>query len=223
MKKLQITIAIFLGLFYSKGFSQEQRQEKIEATTSRQAKRELVFGFKAGFNNSNVYDAQGQNFVADSKSGFAGGGFVAIPLGSFIGIQPEILYSQKGFRSTGTIDNAPYSLERTSNYLDIPLQLQLKPFRFLSLLGGIQYSYLVSQQDRLSNGVNSIEQSQQFKNDNIRKNILGAVLGADINIRHFVISGRAGWDLRANRGDGSSFTPRYKNIWLQATIGFRFY
>lgn len=197
------------------------RNEKVRE--SRDAKRRVVVGLKAGINNGNVYDEKGQDFVANSKVGFAGGGFMAIPLGSIFGIQPEVLISQKGFSSSGRILNNSYTLERTTTYLDIPLQIQIKPFRFLSIVGGVQYSYLLNQSDRLYFGPNSVDNSADFDNDNIRRNIMGAVGGADINIQHFVISGRVGWDLFANMGDGTSFTPRYKNLWVQATVGFRFY
>lgn len=200
-----------------------QAQTEADGVTSREAKHRLVFGLKAGLNRSNVYDAQGNDFVAHPKTGFAAGAFLAIPIGGLLGIQPEVLISQKGFSSHGTVAEQPYTLDRTSTYLDIPLQAQLKLFRFFTVLGGVQYSYLLKQIDSFHYGVNSVEQSQQFKNDNIRKNILGLVCGADINIRHVVVSGRACWDLRANKGDGSSYTPRYKNLWLQATIGYRFY
>ena len=65
-----------------------------QSTDNRSA---VSFGIKAGTNYSNVYDSDNEDFVADGKFGFAAGAFVAIPLGKFIGIQPEILYSQKGF------------------------------------------------------------------------------------------------------------------------------
>ena len=70
-------------------------------------------------------------------------------------------------------------------------------------------------------GINSSEQEQEFNNDNIRKNVLGFVAGADFNFSHIVVSGRAGWDFQTNHGDGSSSTPRYKNRWLQFTIGYK--
>ncbi len=70
-------------------------------------------------------------------------------------------------------------------------------------------------------GSNSAEQEQEFENDNIRKNVFGFVGGIDINIKHVVVSTRAGWDLVNNNGDGSSTTPRYKNQWLQLAIGLK--
>jgi hypothetical protein len=186
-------------------------------------REKLVFGIKAGINRSNVWDAQGENFTADAKIGFAGGAFVAIPIGKYLGFQPEVLLSQKGFKSKGTMLGQAYSDTRTTSFLDIPLQLQFKPFEFVTFLGGVQYSYLLHQNDVYAFGTNSTVQDQEFKNDNARKNIFGAVLGLDINVKHFVYSARACWDLQNNAGNGSSYTPRYKNVWLQATIGFRIY
>ena len=52
--------------------------------------------------------------------------------------------------------------------------------------------------------------------------MLGAVGGFDINVSHFVISGRAGWDLISNEGDGTSSDPNYKNHWFQLTVGYMF-
>lgn len=186
-------------------------------------RNKLVVGAKAGANVSNVYDQSGQNFKANPKMGLAGGVFVAIPIGKYLGFQPEVLFSQKGYQSTGTLLGTGYSDTRTTSYLDIPLQLQFKPAEFITFLGGVQYSYLLHQTDVFNFGNNSTAQNQEFKNDNVRKNIFGAVFGIDINVDHFIISGKACWDLQNNNGDGSSNTPRYKNIWLQVTVGFRLY
>ena len=223
MEKITFLFSVVCALSFTTAVAQRDSSYTSDRKSSREAKRSLVFGVKAGLNKSNVFDEQGLAFVADPKTGFAGGVFLAIPLGGFLGVQPEMLVSQKGFKATGRTATDIYTLERTSTYLDVPLQLQLKPFRFFSILGGIQYSYLLSQKDRFTNDNNTAEQKQEFANDNIRKNILGLVTGFDINIRHLVFSGRASWDLRANRGDGSSYTPRYKNLLIQGTVGIRFY
>jgi hypothetical protein len=82
---------------------------------------ELSFGLKAGLNSSNVYDSKGEDFRADSKLGLAAGVFFAIPLGKYMGIQPEILFSQKGFQASGTILGSPYKFTRTTNFIDIPV------------------------------------------------------------------------------------------------------
>jgi hypothetical protein len=178
-------------------------------------------GAKAGLNYSNVWDEQGEDFVADAKLGMVAGIFGIIPFGQSIGFQPEILISQKGFRGSGTLLGTPYSFTRTTTYIDVPLQLQIKPADFVTIVGGPQFSYLFNQKDVYTFGANSTEQQREFDNDNLRKNVLGGVVGADVNLSHLVISGRMGWDFQTNNGDGSSQTPRYKNQWLQFTFGYK--
>lgn len=214
MRKSILTLAAIITTFTTTIVAQD---------SDNNIREKLTFGVKAGLNRSNVYDAKGQDFKADAKFGFAGGVFVGIPLSKYLGLQPEVLISQKGYQSTGTLFGTGYADSRTTTHLDIPLQLQLKPVEYLTFLAGVQYSYLLHQKDVFTFGNNSVEQDQEFKNDNARKNIFGAVVGIDVNIDHFVFSAKACWDLQTNAGNGSSFTPRYKNVWLQGTIAFRLY
>lgn len=190
--------------------------------TSTDKRDKLSFGVKLGTNFSNVYDSKGEDFVADGKFGLAGGVFVSIPLGKFIGVQPEILYSQKGFKSTGTFLGTQYKTTRTTDYIDVPLFLAVKPIEYVTLLFGPQYSYLLKQKDEFTGGSLSSVQEQEFENDDIRKNTFSLIGGADINVDNLVLGVRGGWDLKNNNGDGTSTTPRYKNMWYQATVGYRF-
>jgi len=213
MKKI-ISIIALIGCIANAGQAQEVRNDYRER---------VQFGFKGGVNYSNVYDEQGENFEADPKLGFAGGAFLSIPIGKYLGIQPELLFSQKGFQGSGRILGSEYTFTRTTNFVDIPLMITLKPTGFLSFMAGPQFSYLMSQRDKFTSAVVNTQQEQEFKNDNIRKNILCFIAGMDINVQHVVLGVRAGWDAQNNKGDGTSTTPRYKNVWYQATIGFRFY
>jgi hypothetical protein len=214
MKQLTLYIALLLSAAMS-GFAQD-----TEVTSLRE---KLMLGIKAGGNVSNVYDTRGEEFRTDAKVGFAGGVFLAIPIGKYLGIQPEVLFSQKGFRGRGKVLGGNYDLSRTTSFLDVPLFLAIKPAEFLTLLAGPQFSYLLHQRDVFANATTSIAQEQEFQNDNVRKNILGFVAGFDLNIHHVVLGARVGWDGIQNHGDGSSSTPRYKNAWLQGTFGVRFY
>lgn len=209
MKKLGI-MAIALTFITVNGYAQDDDREKIQ------------IGAKIGTNYANVYDSEGEEFDADPKFGLAAGVFLAIPIGTYIGIQPEVLFSQKGFKATGSILGEEYKFTRTTNYIDIPIYLALKPSPFLTIVAGPQFSYLMSRKDDFESSFLNTEQEDEFENENIRKNTLGASFGLDININHFVIGARAAWDLQDNKGDGTSSTPRYKNTWLQATVGFKF-
>jgi hypothetical protein len=213
MKKTILTIAILSSLIT--GYKAQENKTDF--------RDKLTFGLKAGLNYSNVYDSQGEDFTADPKFGLAAGIFIAIPFGKYFGIQPEALISQKGFHAKGTILGNTYKFTRTTTYLDVPLFFAVKPSEFLTLLAGPQYSYLLKQSDVFANATTSIEQETEFVNDNVRKNTFGFAGGLDINLKHIVIGARAGFDVMNNNGDGTSTTPRYKNAWYQATIGYRFY
>ncbi|MBN1989353.1 MAG: PorT family protein [Bacteroidales bacterium] len=205
MKKTLFLIIASVALFASTGFSQD-----------------VHFGPKVGLNLSNVYDSEGEDFDADAKFGLAAGLFVSIPIGSFLGIQPEVMFSQKGFKASGSILGNNYTFKRTLNYIDVPLLIAVKPSEMFSIVAGPQYSYLISSKDEFEDSFLDIEQEEEFENDNLRKNTLCFLGGFDVNLSSVVIGARVGWDLFQNNGDGSSTTPRYKNVWYQATIGFRF-
>jgi len=210
MKNLHTQLAIFFALFASVTMAQEDMRDKV------------VFGLKAGLNYSNVWDERNEDFQADGKAGFAGGAFIAIPLGTLLGLQPEVMISQKGFQGSGSFLTYPYSYSTTTTFLDVPLLFAFKPSPHITFLGGPQFSFLLSETNRFTSENITNEQYEEFENDNIRKNIMGIHVGADVNISHFVISPRAGWDFQSNHGDGTSSTPRYKNQWLQLTLGYRF-
>ncbi|MHB9143127.1 MAG: porin family protein [Paludibacter sp.] len=182
---------------------------------------QIHIGVKAGLNYSNVYDSQGQEYTADGKIGLAGGAFVSIPITPLLGIQPELMFSQKGFQAIGTVLGSDISFTRTSTFLDVPIFLAIKPNEMLTLLVGPQYSFLMSQKDVFANPIQDIVVQEDFNNDNIRRNTLCLVGGVDVNLSSIVLGARIGADMFNNNGDGTSTTPRYKNVWGQVSVGFR--
>jgi len=205
-------MTVFATLIVSSSFAQRNEISFRE---------KLSFGLKAGVNISNVYDSEGEQFNADAKFGLAAGAFVAIPLGKYFGVQPEVLFSQKGYKGSGSILGSNYSFTYTSNFIDVPLLFALKPISLITIVAGPQYSFLVSDKYEFNSAIVNTNQENEFNNDNIRKNILCFLGGIDFNLKRIVIGTRIGWDIQANKGDGTSTTPRYKNVWYQATIGFR--
>ena len=186
------------------------------------AQSNVAVGFKLGTNYSNVYSkSESVSFDDNGKFGVVAGVSLSVPIGQFIGVQPEILFSQKGFKATGSVLGSPYTLTRTTEFIDIPLMLQIRPIDMLTIVVGPQYSYLIKQKDKFENTVLSGEQTKEFNNDNLRKNLLAFIGGVDINVSKVTIGLRAGWDVQNNNGDGTKTTPRYKNAWLQGTLGFK--
>lgn len=215
--KTSILSALQIFLISMAAFGQDQTENKTDF------RKKFMMGLKIGGNYSNVYDSKGEDFATRAKSGWVAGGFFVLPINELIGVQPEILFSQKGFKGTGKILARDYKLTRTSNYLDIPIYLAVKPSEFITILGGIQYSYLFKQTDNFESGSTTIEQEQEFNNANIRKNSFGLVVGFDANMKHLVLGLRGGIDVLNNDGDGTTSTPKYRNNWIQFTIGYRIY
>jgi hypothetical protein len=180
------------------------------------------FGIKAGTNLSNVYDAQGEEFEADAKMGLAAGVFLTLPITSHFGLQPELLLSQKGYKGAGSFLGSEYSFTRTTNFIDVPIYLTFRTGEFLSFLFGPQYSYLISQNYTFKSDIVDISRDEHFENENLLKNTMSLSGGFDVNMNKIVLGVRGGWDMLNNKGDGTSTTPRYKNTWYQATIGYRF-
>lgn len=242
--------AKFLATFLPAFLTSLVAAGQYEFYSNSDERNTLQFGVKAGINNSNVYDAQGQDFVASSRVGPVFGGFLSIPLSTWLGIQPELLYSSKGYVGSGALgpqvpitstsippvkgdgisitepgvgnpDN--YSFVEQLNYLDIPIMLQLKILPSVYLLGGPEYSYLLSRSYTFTNGVTTETMQQQFQNDNIRHNVFGIITGIELNLgRRIALGGRIAWDELDNNGDGTTTMPRYRNYWGQATLGYKF-
>jgi len=209
MKKVILISSLFLMLAIVVN-AQEDYREKF------------TVGAKVGMSYSNVYDAEGEEFDADAKFGLTGGAFVVIPIGKFLGIQPEILITQKGFKGSGTLLFQEYSFKRTTTFLEVPLLLAVKPSEFITVLVGPQFSYLLKQRDVFDSSIISYDQEQEFEQDDVRKNIMGFVGGFDITLSHIVVSARIGLDFQTNKGDGNPDTPRYKNLCTQLGVGYKF-
>lgn len=207
-------------MFFSLGVTLKAQETKKARVYVEDPREKFAFGIKGGLNYSDVWD-QTENFTAEPKIGLAGGLYLGIPLGKYLGIQPEILISQKGLKGSGMLFESNYSFKRTSTYIDIPLQVQMKPTENLTIVFGPQFSSLLEEKNVYSFGENSSMQDQAFKNENSRDNIFGFVVGPDIIISHLVISGRIGWDLQDYGANDVSTTPQYKNQWMQLTAGFK--
>lgn len=212
---MKTTVFLIISIFFfSTGlFAQNETEDNRE---------KLQFGIRAGASFANVYDESGEDFVADGKLGAAGGFVLSIPIGRYLGFQPEAMFIQKGFSGDARYNGKPYSLTRTTNHLDFPLQLKFNPAKNFSLLGGPQYSFLLSRKDEIDVGNLTIEEVDFIKNDKIQENIFGLTFGAEFNFNAVTVTGKAGWDLQKNDDDAASVSPRYKNQWLLLTLGLNF-
>lgn len=184
--------------------------------------RLLPLGIKAGTNYTNAYDLTNEHYRSDAKSGFTAGVFLPISLGRTLGIQPEILFSQKGIRASGNLLGSTFTMKRTTGYLDVPVMVAFKPMQMVSFFGGVQFSYLLTERDQWVSSAASDLQMRALATNEGRKKIVGLVVGLDVNADHFVLGVRGGWDLQSNLLKPLPEKLDYKNTCLQTTLGYRF-
>ncbi len=139
----------------------------------------LSYGIKGGFNYAKV---SGDVLNADSRSGFHVGGFAKFSL-ILIAIQPEILYSQRGYTSS----NAGTDQETRLNYLEVPIMLKVKVFPLISIDAGPQFSYLINQKT-ITTISNNATTSKSLSNLNRAETALA--IGASLTVIKFGVSAR---------------------------------
>lgn len=168
MKK--IVLLLLAGLSFS--FAQAQSGAKI--------------GLKAGANYSNISGDLQNEDVYQNKLGFNGGLTANFGLTSdnFLSIQPELLYSQKGYqyRDEEYRDLLGNSIKRKGNmnfnYLDLPVMLKINAGG-LYFEGGPQLSYLLGIRDNTETTVNGDTDSdwQKIDKDNLAELEIGYAAG----------------------------------------------
>ncbi len=153
----------------------------------------IRFGVKAGANLSNLAGDLANQDQYKNRWGFQGGVMVNFGLSDIISIQPEVLYSQKGFkyadiqilnfRNTGSV---------RYDYLDVPVLVRLRAAGVFFELGP-QYSYLMNvSTDRtqtLNGNVVGNAGSGTSNLDNVRRNELGYVGGLGYEASNGVMLG----------------------------------
>ena len=116
-----------------------------------------------------------------ARPGFTGGGFVRFGMGSRLGLQAEVLFSQK----RSTLDEI---VEHDVDMLEIPVLLRYRVFnaggRPVHAFGGGFYSSVISATERV------LDQSFDLKNG-ISSSDYGAIVGGDIDVwKRFSVDGR---------------------------------
>lgn len=187
------------------------------------------FGVRAGANLSNLAGNLPNQNTYGNKFGFVGGVTANFGFGSerFISLQPEVLYSQKGFQNKPSEYNATilgygYTLKREGNvnvnlnYIDVPVLVKINAGGFV-IEAGPQYSYLLNANNKTTttqtvqpNGTpQTSEATNQTDASSLRRSELGYVAGSG-----FQADNGVGLSLRYSgsfndfvKNDNSSYAP----------------
>src|SRR5690349_7060018 len=111
------------------------------------------FGVKAG---ANITKVDGKSFRDEFRYGYHLGGFAEIGLGDRFALQPEVLFNQYQSRVDSSFKNIYQNAINFSNYKDvklnyltIPIMLNYKVGKMLTLQAGPQVGVLIDQNKNL--------------------------------------------------------------------------
>lgn len=180
----------------------------------------INFGTKAGMNIANMHgdDIQG----TQSKIGFCGGGFATFGLGDVFAIQPEILYTQKGYRWEQEYMGAIFKDTGMLYYIEIPMlskiMIQVKgnvrPNLFIGPYFGTN---LVAKRK-----IEVIEPPHEEDITNFRDSEFGMVFGAGLD--YILKKGKIGFEGRYTLGltTTSEIDRDIKNNVISFMLGYSF-
>ena len=141
--------------------------------------QKLHVGFKGG---ANINKLTGKSFSDEFSYGYHVGGFVSVGFKKFA-IQPEILFNQINVDTSSSFSTV-YKFNNVDKvklkYLSVPILLNYKPVKFVTLQAGPQFGVLMNKSKTLlENG------KEAFKGGDF-----SMLTGVQINIMHLNIYGR---------------------------------
>jgi hypothetical protein len=189
------------------------------------------FGVKAGANLSNLSGDLVNQDQYKNRFGFQGGIMVNFGLGDIISIQPEVLYSQKGFKYADQQFTVLNNTFRNTggvryDYIDVPVLVRVRAAGIFFEVGP-QYSYLMNvstNREQTLNGNNVGNAGTGTSNlDNVRRNELGYVGGLGYQASNGVMLGvrytGAFSDFAKNSSYSNDDFRNARNSTFQAYVG----
>ena len=180
------------------------------------------FGIKAGVNFSDVAGAESDKNIK-GLTGLNAGLMADLPFSDRLSFHPELLFSQKGAKSTQADPSGASFTERERvSYLDLPLLLRLKANGFF-LEAGPQLSYLVAQKSDFTEYAPSMGtySYSSTDTDGTRRLDLGYVAGVGYQLPQGLEVG-----VRYNGGisdlSDPSASPTLRNSVFQLQVGYLF-
>ncbi|MFC5283712.1 porin family protein [Pedobacter alpinus] len=184
----------------------------------------LSFGIKGGVSFSNIIKTDDSDFKTDYLTGYNAGVFISIPIVDRLSFQPEVMFSQKGYKSerTGLLNNGTFT--QTTNWIEVPILAAINVASGFNLYLGPQISFLTKTTNKYEGDFNSSQQTKYEDDaDKFKKSIAGGVLGAGFDItKNISLNGRYALDFQKNNENGTTETPAFKNQVWQAGLALKF-
>lgn len=166
----------------------------------------LNIGIKGGYNLASVTDEDGNE--TDSRSGFQAGFYAENFIGEHFSIQPEVLFSQQGFKVES--NNSTYTLKR--DYINVPIMLKGYLADSFFIEAGPQIGIAVSKEKSLETSWFNIEEDSEPEAFD-----WGINVGTGLKLNATTIG------VRYNFGMGDVYEDTdFKNRVLQVYVGLDF-
>jgi hypothetical protein len=149
--------------------------------------QEASFGVKGGLNLASIHFDPDQLADFGARPGLVLGGFVNLPIGSRLAIQPEGLFSQKGTDASEDGVDAWVRLD----YFEVPVLVQYavsqSSARAFHVFAGPSMAFNLKAESGADFGEESIDEDID---DDIEDFDFGIVFGASVSFGRFILDGR---------------------------------
>lgn len=126
--------------------------------------QKVKLGLKAGLNLAN-FNFDESELKLSNKTGFTAGFMVEIPMAKNFSLQPELLYSEQGSKTSFSdkdVTNSHYKSTITLNYLNIPVMLKYYVLQGLSVQAGPQIGILLKANNKYQDNFLGYENHESF-------------------------------------------------------------
>lgn len=224
MRKLMFClVASALMMAGTNAFAQDDAEMEPSGTSSDSAMQVGVVGIVNFSNQATTGDDVPDDFEGpDSKMGFGGGARLIYNFTDMFGMQPELLFNQRG--ASQEVGDAEMAV--TMNYLHVPLLARIQ----MPLDGGITPKFLVGPSIGYYIGGGATvdgEDVEEFDDDNVAALEIGVDVGAGLD--YDLGGGSLSLDLRYHRGftdindeDTGDFDISTVNTGFDVLLGYNF-
>lgn len=188
--------------------------------TDPAAAQGLTAGVRAGVNVADLSFPDEELAAFDPIVRFVAGGYVTVPLTSWLELQPEALYSMKGASSGG---EGGIETEVLLDYLEVPILARHswrgRPGRAYFILGGPAFGVRLRARSKtaFNSSVDEVDLS-----DDIERLDVGITAGGGVELGAIVIDARYTFGLGDLDASSSAGSAKIANRVFSVTAGLRF-
>ena len=143
-------------------------------------------GVKGGMNitAADVMKEASKDVQITNKNTYNGGVYGRLKI-KLIGIfvQPELVYNTRGYNFDITANGKTYNIKQQAYYLDVPVLVGLKMFKFLRVYAGPNFQYLLK--NEITGVDDVVALAIDFKKTDMKKSNTGVQIGFGLDLSKF--------------------------------------